>query len=109
LFLFLPSSASAAFAAAACSLSAADLFASSAFQLLFSRCSADAAACALALACFFFIAASLCLYSKLLYTTHQLSQVNNQDCITPWYSSGSVISVEVLPGSSYQKNKLLLT
>jgi hypothetical protein len=106
----LPSSASAAFLLQLLALfSAADLFASSAFQLLFSRCSADAAACALALACFFFIAASLCLYSKLLYTTHQLSQVNNQDCITPWYSSGSVISVEVLPGSSYQKNKLLLT
>jgi hypothetical protein len=82
---------------------AADLFASSAFfsAALLAAASADAAACALALACLFFIAASLCLLqSKLLYTTHQLcSQVNNQDCITPWYS-GSVISVEVLPGSS---------
>jgi hypothetical protein len=79
-------SASAAFAAAACSLSAADLFASSAFfSAALLAASADAAACALA--CCFFIAASLCLLqSKLLYTTHQLcSQVNNQDCITPWY------------------------
>jgi hypothetical protein len=75
--------------AACCALfSAADLFASSAFfsAALLAAASADAAACALALACFFFIAASLCLLqSKLLYTTHQLCQVNNQDCITPWY------------------------
>jgi hypothetical protein len=109
--LFLLPSASAAFAAVVCALFCSRSFASSAFSFSCSlaAASADAAACALALACCFY-SRIVCLFTikAALYNASVMLSVNNQDCITPWYS-GSVISVEVLlSGSScYQKNKLL--